>query len=124
MKSVPTRNTTPELAVRRVLSNLGYRYRLHRGDLPGTPDLVFVSRRKVIFVNGCFWHCHSKCPKGRPPKSRPDYWGPKLRTNRERDARNIRALQELGWNVLVVWQCETKDAVSLASKLEAYLDQS
>jgi len=124
MKMVPTRNTTPELAVRRILSKLGYRYRLHRRDLPGTPDLVLASRRKVIFVNGCFWHSHPNCSKGRPPKSRSDYWVPKLKANQDRDTRNILTLQSFGWEVLVVWQCETKDAVSLGTKLETFVAET
>lgn len=121
MRAVPTRNTTPELIVRRLLSRCGYRYRLHRKDLPGSPDIVFPGRKKVIFVNGCFWHSHRGCPKGRPPKSRIDYWKPKLRTNQSRDRRNARLLKSMLWDVLVVWQCETKRPQSLLAKMEQFL---
>lgn len=124
MKAVPTRNTSPELIVRAILSRRGHRYRLHRRDLPGSPDLVFPGKRKVIFVNGCFWHLHEGCPKGRLPKSRLDYWKPKLDANKLRDAKDISALESLGWKVLVVWQCETKDPPSLLARLEDFLRPS
>jgi DNA mismatch endonuclease (patch repair protein) len=109
MQSVKTRDTAPELIVRRVLFAQGCRYRLHGKNLPGRPDIVLAGRKKAIFVHGCFWHSHG-CAKGRSPKSRVDYWGPKLEANRTRDPRNLRELWELGWDVLVVWQCELADA--------------
>jgi DNA mismatch endonuclease (patch repair protein) len=108
MKAVPTRNTSVELAVRRILFEAGYRYRLHRKDLPGSPDIVFPSRRKAIFINGCFWHSHQGCAKGRPPKSRTDFWEAKLSRNRARDAENLAGLAALGWLTLTIWQCEIK----------------
>jgi DNA mismatch endonuclease (patch repair protein) len=112
MKSVKTAHTGPEIAVRRVLHNLGYRFRLHRKDLPGRPDIVLPRFKTAIFVHGCFWHGH-KCAKGRPPKSRKDYWIPKILGNRARDRRNLKALDVLGWEYIIVWQCETRNITSL-----------
>lgn len=122
MRAVRSRDTGPERVVRRLLHGLGYRYRLHRRDLPGSPDLVFPARRKAIFVHGCFWHAHDGCRWGRPPKSRPDYWLPKLERNRARDAEKRTLLEALGWRALVVWQCETRDAGALSVKLRAFLN--
>jgi DNA mismatch endonuclease (patch repair protein) len=121
MKSVGTKNTGPEMAVRRALHRLGLRYRLHARELPGRPDIVFRPRKVAIFVHGCFWHGHD-CPKGRAPKSRLDYWAPKLTANAARDAANVRALEDAGWRVLIVWQCETADADRLATKLVDFLE--
>ena len=121
MRSVGVAHTGPEWTVRRLLHGFGYRYRLHRKDLPGRPDLVFPGRRKAIFVHGCFWHAHG-CRYGRPPKSRLDYWLPKLERNRRRDAEKRAALEALRWRVLVVWQCETRDLAALATRLRAFLD--
>ena len=120
MQAVRTRDTGPEMIVRRLLHSLGYRYRLHRKDLPGRPDVAFLSRRKAIFVHGCFWHGHG-CPKGRPPKSRLGYWKPKLDGNRERDRRKEEELRSMGWSVLVVWQCETANFRVLARRLHGFL---
>lgn len=107
MRAVKSKDTTPELIVRRLVHSLGYRYRLHRKDLPGKPDMVFAGRRKVVFVNGCFWHGHD-CKRGaRKPVENADYWGPKIARNVERDAASARALQGAGWEVLTVWECET-----------------
>jgi DNA mismatch endonuclease (patch repair protein) len=108
MSSVGTKNTGPELVLRRLLHRLGYRYRIHPKNLPGKPDIAFPSRRKVIFVHGCFWHGHN-CSKGRPPKSGGEYWGPKLLANKERDERRLNELAQLGWSSLIVWQCELTD---------------
>lgn len=116
MQSVGTKNTGPELAVRKILAELGYRYRLHRRDLPGSPDIVFPGRKTVIFVHGCYWHGH-RCAKGQLPKSKLDYWGPKISANRRRDRRNIAALRKLGWTVHMIWQCETKKKSELEKKL-------
>ena len=123
MQSVGVKNTGPELVVRRLLHRLGYRFRLHARDLPGRPDLVFPSRRKVIFVNGCFWHWH-ECRIGRAPKSRKNYWLPKLKANRTRDTANIAKLRMLGWNSLVVWQCQTKRLASLERRLVDFLERN
>lgn len=119
MQSVKSKDTGPEMRVRRLLHAMGYRFRLHRKDLPGKPDIVLPRYRTAIFVHGCFWHAHG-CPKGRPPKSRLEYWLPKLERNVERDRTKIEQLESLGWRVLVVWQCETKDADALAERLRAF----
>ncbi|WCR16593.1 very short patch repair endonuclease [Paracoccus seriniphilus] len=112
IQSVKQKGTTSELVVRRLLHGAGYRYRLHRKGLPGRPDIVFGKRRKVILVHGCFWHAHG-CSKGKAPKSKLDYWGPKLAQNVERDAKNVRDLVNAGWQVLTVWECETRDPARL-----------
>ncbi|MBK8457238.1 MAG: DNA mismatch endonuclease Vsr [Phyllobacteriaceae bacterium] len=123
MQAVKSADTGPEIAVRRLLFSRGYRYRLHYGRLPGKPDIVFPARRKAIFIHGCFWHRHN-CPKGRLPKSRLDYWIPKLEANTERDRRKIAEIEALGWTVLVVWQCEMADVERLIRKLVAFVDGS
>lgn len=121
MRSVRSRDTTPELIVRRAATALGFRYRLHRATLPGKPDLVFVSRRKAIFVHGCFWHGHD-CKRGsREPKSNVDYWRAKIQRNRKRDQDAFVALQAEGWQVLVLWECETKDHALLTRRISAFL---
>jgi len=120
MQSVGSKNTAPELVLRRLLFGLGFRYRLHCKKLPGSPDIVFAGRKKVIFVHGCFWHSHG-CAKGRPPKSRRDYWEPKLNTNRQRDKAKTRELRALGWSVLTVWQCEMKNLKSVERKVDLFL---
>lgn len=121
MQAVKTAGTGPELVVRRALFALGYRYRLHDKRLPGRPDIVFHGRRKAIFVHGCFWHGHG-CAKGRLPKSRLDYWEPKIAANRNRDARNVADLHALGWDVLTVWQCETLDLGALSERLTNFMN--
>jgi DNA mismatch endonuclease, patch repair protein len=121
MRAIRSKGMRPELAVRRLVHRLGYRFRLHRKDLPGKPDLVFPSRRKVIFVHGCFWHSHKDCKVAHIPKSNVDYWGPKLRRNQARDSRNIEALTAAGWNPLVIWECETRIEVDLEKCLERFL---
>lgn len=114
-------DTKPELLVRGLLHRLGFRYRLHRRDLPGTPDLVFPARRKIIFVHGCFWHRHD-CNNGRKlPSGRHNYWVPKLSRNVERHARDSARLRELGWNVFVVWECELVDMGRLERDLLSFL---
>ena len=111
----------PELAVRRIVRQLGYRYRLHRRDLPGTPDLVFAGRRKVLFVHGCFWHQH-ECPLGwKQPGSRREYWLPKLARNVERDQQSQATLRVSGWDVMTVWECEIKNEPALTERLQAFL---
>jgi DNA mismatch endonuclease (patch repair protein) len=106
MARVRSKNTSPEIYVRSSLHKAGLRFRIHRKDLPGTPDIVFPSRRLAIFINGCFWHVHEGCRRARMPSSRPEYWEQKLRKNAERDVGNYAALQASGWNVLVIWECE------------------
>lgn len=120
MQAVKRSNTEPELIVRSLLHRLGYRFRLHSKVLPGSPDIVFPGRRKALFVHGCFWHGH-ECPKGRLPKSRLDYWGPKMAANRARDQGAERSLAALGWKSLVVWQCELHEPDALASRLHRFL---
>ena len=123
MSRVRHRDTKPEMIVRRIVHEMGFRYRLHRRDLPGTPDLVFSRRQKVIFVHGCFGHRHSNpaCKFARMPKSRLDFWGPKLEANRQRDSRDQSELDELGWDYLVVWECELGHREQLKNKLLGFL---
>ncbi len=121
MRRIRKTDTKPELAVRRLAHGMGYRYRLHRRDLPGTPDLVFSSRRKVIFVHGCFWHQHD-CRLGqKQPSTNRDYWLPKLARNVERDAENQTRLAQLGWEALIVWECEIKNTSVLRDRIRAFL---
>lgn len=121
MRAVKSTNTTPEKAVRSLAHRLGYRFRLHRKDLPGTPDLVFPSVRKAIFVNGCFWHGHD-CKRGaRAPKTNAAYWLQKIARNRRRDEEARQALAALGWSVLTVWECEISDGEALAARLRSFL---
>lgn len=118
---VRDRDTEPELAVRRAAHRLGFRYRLHVADLPGRPDLVFPSRKKILFVHGCFWHRHPGCPQNRTPKSRVAFWVSKLRRNRIRDRRNIRLLQKGGWKVEIIWECQIRPPDRLERKLRRFL---
>src|SRR5580658_7972071 len=121
MSRIGGSNTKPEIAVRSLLHRLGYRFSLHRRDLPGTPDIVLPVRETVVFVNGCFWHGHY-CKRSKMPKSRTDYWEPKIEANRRRDVRKRRHLARLGWKVLVVWECELKNPNKLATKLIRGID--
>ena len=121
MSRIRGKNTSPELIVRRTLHRLGYRFRLHRSDLPGTPDIVLPGRQKVIFVHGCFWHAHG-CSIGKPPKSRTEFWVPKLLRNRQRDQENEVALIDLGWQVAVILQCEIKDLTALEQRLISFVE--
>jgi DNA mismatch endonuclease (patch repair protein) len=122
MASVRTRDTSAERAVRSLVHRMGYRYSLAREELPGRPDLVFVSRRKAIFVHGCFWHGHD-CRYGRLPKSRLGYWRPKIAANRLRDRQQANALRGAGWSVMIVWQCQLKRMVALAARIADFLDE-
>jgi DNA mismatch endonuclease (patch repair protein) len=121
MRRIRSKGMRPELAVRSLAHKMGYRFRLHRKDLPGKPDLVFVSRRKVIFAHGCFWHSHPGCKAAHMPKSNLTYWKPKLERNRARDIRNIEALAAAGWKPLIIWECETKDEKNLGKRIAAFL---
>lgn len=123
MQSVGSKDTGPEWAVRRLLHRHGYRYRLHAKNLPGRPDIVLPGRRKAIFVHGCFWHSHN-CQKGKAPRSKLDYSGPKLAANVARDGRKAEELRALGWDVLTVWQCETKDERALLAKLVEFVENA
>lgn len=122
MARVHSRDTKPEMLVRRLIHGMGYRYRLHVKELPGKPDLVFRPRRKAIFVHGCFWHRHPNCALARLPKSREDFWLPKLEANRQRDIRNERALRAANWSVLTLWECELGDIDKLKNKIKEFLD--
>lgn len=121
MSAIRTQNTKPEMIVRSILHRIGYRFRLHRKDLPGRPDIVLPKYRTVIFVNGCFWHQHKGCKKARRPKSNREFWDAKLDANIRRDMRNQSDLEELGWRVLVVWECETVHTQTLFDKLFNWL---
>lgn len=125
MSRIRSRGMKPEMRVRRVTHGMGYRYRLHGTDLPGTPDLVFRARRKVIFVHGCFWHQHAdpSCKLVRRPKSNRDYWLPKLERNVQRDAENERRIADLGWKVLVLWECEVS-AEETAGRIQRFLEEA
>lgn len=113
MSRVKSKDTTPELVVRRVAHSLGLRFRLHRKGLPGTPDLVFPKMKVAMFVHGCFWHQHSGCKRARIPKSRRDYWAPKLQRNVARDRESKRKLRRLGWRPVVIWECQTRNPSTL-----------
>lgn len=113
MSRVKSKNTSPEVRVRRAAHALGLRFRLHRRDIPGIPDIVFKKYKVAIFVHGCFWHRHKRCKKSTMPKTRTEFWKNKFRHNVQRDRRVARALHELGWNVQVIWECETKDPGTL-----------
>lgn len=122
MSLIRSKDTKPELAVRKLLFSMGFRYRLHGAELPGKPDIVFRARKKAIFVHGCFWHRHEGCRKATTPLSRSDYWLPKFAKTKERDKQHLEALCEMGWQSLVVWECELNNADTLAAKLRAFLN--
>lgn len=121
MASIKGRDTRPEIVVRKLAHALGFRYRLHRKDLPGTPDLVFVRQRKVILVHGCFWHRHPGCSRATTPHSNVEFWTSKLERNVERDEDVHSALVSLGWKVLVIWECETKNTDALKDRIARFL---
>jgi len=123
MRAIRSKGMEPELLVRQAAHRLGYRYRLHGKGLPGKPDLVFSSRKMAVFVHGCFWHQHSDaaCKVARKPKSNLEYWLPKLDRNVTRDAANTRLLEEAGWKVLTIWECETRDRMALEGRLTKFL---
>lgn len=122
MSKVRAKDTGPEMIVRRLVFGMGFRYRLHRRDLPGTPDIVLQRRRKIIDVRGCFWHGHEGCRYGRLPKSREDFWKAKINRNRERDRDNLRLLENAGWRILVVWQCQLKELEVLKKRLYEFIE--
>jgi DNA mismatch endonuclease (patch repair protein) len=123
MSRVRNKDTKPEMLVRRLIHRMGFRYRLHRRDLPGTPDLVFTKRGKIIFVHGCFWHRHGSCVFTRWPKSKLAFWQPKLIANHERDQANLRALRALGWRVLVLWECQLRHEEKLTRIVRQFLEE-
>jgi DNA mismatch endonuclease, patch repair protein len=121
MRAVHSKDTTPEIIVRKIVTQLGFRYRLHRDDLPGKPDLVFKTKKKIIFINGCFWHGHD-CRRGaRIPKTNTEYWIKKISRNRERDMEHQGKLRKEEWSVLIIWECEIKDPNILAALLRNFL---
>lgn len=121
MRAVKGRDTGPELVVRRLVFGMGFRYRLHRTDLPGKPDLAFVGRHKVIFVHGCFWHGH-ECARGaREPKANKEYWVAKIARNKERDRRNLASLRSQGWESFIIWECELKELAIVRDRLAVFL---
>lgn len=121
MARIRGRDTKPEIAVRKLVHRLGYRFRLHRRDLPGTPDLVFPALRRVIFVHGCFWHRHPHCRFAYEPKSNVKFWRAKFAANTARDERARGELRQMGWDVLIIWECEVTDPEALAATLKGYL---
>lgn len=122
MAGIRAANTKPEIVLRRLIHRNGYRYRLHRKDLPGRPDIVLVSRRTAVFVNGCYWHGHRNCHLFRLPKSRTEFWSGKINANRLRDQRNHDDLEKLGWKVIVIWECAItkKQQLPACDLLEAF----
>lgn len=122
MRQVKSENTTPERIVRRLLTNLGFRYQLHAVDLPGKPDVVFRGKKKIIFIHGCFWHGHS-CKRGdRPPKTNMEYWSSKIAKNRIRDESISSTLTAQGWRLLTIWECEMKEDKKLSQKILKFLN--
>lgn len=123
MSRISSKNTRPEVAVRSLLHRLGYRFRLHASDLPGEPDIVFRSRKKVVFIHGCFWHGHEGCKYAKLPRTNVEFWAQKLDSNRIRDARILADLNAIGWQAFTVWQCTLKDIALTTSALENFLGQ-
>jgi DNA mismatch endonuclease (patch repair protein) len=121
MRRIRSRDTSPEMVVRRLVFGLGFRYRLHVHKLPGRPDMVFARTHKVIQIHGCFWHQHKNCRKSHTPKSRLEYWRPKLIKNRRRDAQNEKKLRKQGWDVLTLWECELSDLEQVRERVTAFL---
>lgn len=124
MGRIRGKDTKPEMTVRRLAHSLGYRFRLHRRDLPGSPDLVFPSRKKVVFVHGCYWHRHAGCQMAYEPKSNVAFWTKKFAANMVRDERVLADLKNRGWDALVLWECEVKDPELVASRLSTYLGRA
>lgn len=121
MSRVRQKDTAPEIVVRKYIHKIGYRFRLHRRDLPGTPDIVLPKYRKVVFVHGCFWHGHEGCPRGKMPKTRSEFWTKKIASNKKRDSVAKARLRNTGWDVLEIWECETKSEEVYGPKLTAFL---
>lgn len=121
MAGIRGKDTTPELKVRRAAHALGYRFRLHRRDLPGTPDLVFPGRKKVVLVHGCYWHRHEGCRYATVPKSNPEFWAAKFEKNCARDRKVLEGLARLGWDAMVIWECETRDETVLSGLIASHL---
>lgn len=122
MRRIRAKDTKPEIIVRRLAWSLGYRYRLHCRKLPGCPDLVFTARKKVIFIHGCFWHQHKGCNQYRMPRSRLEFWLPKLESNKERDRANSVKLKKKGWSVLILWECELKKRARVTRRITSFME--
>lgn len=123
MSRIKPQNTQPEKIVRSIVHQMGYRFRIHKTDLPGKPDIVLPKYRKIIFVNGCFWHGHKNCLRAKLPKSNNEFWLKKIEDNKRRDINNIEALRKLGWDVLVIWQCEIKNQIEIQQRLKIFLNK-
>jgi DNA mismatch endonuclease (patch repair protein) len=121
MRAVRGRDTKPEIRVRQIAYGLGFRFRLHRRELPGKPDVVFIGRKKAIFVHGCFWHQHSGCKRATMPQSNIAFWAAKLTRNVQRDSEHLKNLKAVGWKALVVWECQTNNKMALAARLSRFL---
>lgn len=119
MRSIRSKDTKPELTVRKLLTRLGYRYRIHKCDIPGKPDIVFPGRKKAIFIHGCFWHCHENCVTGRIPEG--EYWQKKIKSNQARDRNVLLKLDALGWKSLTLWECELANLATIQSRLIDFL---
>lgn len=122
MRQIKSRDTSPEKAVRKLLYELGYRYRLYRRDLPGCPDIILSKHKTAVFVHGCFWHRHKGCKRASVPASKTDFWLEKFRLSTERDKANLRKLKDLGWTVRIVWECQVKNSESLKGLIKSWFD--
>jgi DNA mismatch endonuclease (patch repair protein) len=121
MSAIKSKNTKPEIAVRRLLHSMGYRFRLHRKDLPGSPDIVLPKYKTVIFVHGCFWHRHENCKYASTPKTRKEFWENKFNSNKKRDQKIQKEIIDLGWKFIIIWECEARNIQPLEEKLKGYL---
>lgn len=121
MSRIRNKNTAPELAVRKILTEIGIRYRLHSAKLPGKPDVVITKRKKLIFINGCFWHQHKNCRRASAPKSNRRYWTDKLKRNIEKQKEDMKKLKKDGWKILLIWECRTGSKISLKNKIKKFL---
>lgn len=123
MQAVRRQDTEPELRVRRALHKMGFRFRLQRKDLPGTPDVVLPIHRKIVLIHGCFWHGHDGCKRAKLPANNANTWREKIRLNKERDQRNVAELRKLRWDILIIWECETRDPILLESRLRMFMPE-
>ncbi len=124
MRRIRSKDTNPELLIRRLVFKMGYRYRLYGKNLPSKPDLVFAGRKKVIFIHGCFWHQHMNCIDSHIPKTNRDYWVAKLNKNKVRDKKNQVEIKKLGWSFLIIWECKTKNTSKLSREIKTFLEKS
>lgn len=124
MSSISGKNTEPEIAVRSLLHSLGYRFRIHRKDLPGNPDIVLPKYKKIIFIHGCFWHGHRDCKRSKLPNSNREFWEQKIRSNVQRDNKIISSLTENGWDVMILWTCQIRNSENVAHKLIEFIENN